>query len=71
MNFKLNKKNTFLIIVIVFQSLSFSQSSKKLDPIDIFDLEHVSSPEISPKGDKVLYQRNFKDIMTDKSLSNI
>ena len=67
----MNKKLTFLITVLVFQSFSFSQSSKKLDPIDIFDLEHVSNPEISPKGDKILYQRNFKDIMTDKSLSNI
>ena len=54
----MNKKLTFLITVLIFQSLSFSQSSKKLDPIDIFDLEHVSNPEISPKGDKILYQRN-------------
>ena len=71
MSFKLNKKISFLIIIIAFQGLSFSQHSKKLDPIDIFALEHISSPEISPTGDKVLYQRNFKDIMTDKSLSNI
>ena len=68
---KLNIKFTFLIILITFQSLSYSQSSKKLDPIDIFDLEYVSNPKISPKGDMILYQRNFKDIMTDKSLSNI
>ena len=71
MIFKLNIKYTFLIILIIFQSLSFSQSSKKLDPIDVFDLEYVSNPKISPKGDMILYQRNFKDIMTDKSLSNI
>tara|TARA_B100000287_G_scaffold62986_1_gene54786 strand:- start:471 stop:2501 length:2031 start_codon:yes stop_codon:yes gene_type:complete len=68
---KLNIKFTFLIILITFQSLSYSQSSKKLDPIDVFDLEYVSNPKISPKGDMILYQRNFKDIMTDKSLSNI
>ena len=71
MIFKLNIKYTFLIILITFQSLSYSQSSKKLDPIDVFDLEYVSNPKISPKGDMILYQRNFKDIMTDKSLSNI
>ena len=28
-------------------------------------------PEISPNGEMVLFQRNFKDIMTDKNLSNI
>ena len=71
MIYKLNIKYTFLIILITFQSLSYSQSSKKLDPIDVFDLEYVSNPKISPKGDMILYQRNFKDIMTDKSLSNI
>ena len=29
------------------------------------------NPQISPSGDKVLYQRNFNDIMTDQSFSNI
>ena len=31
----------------------------------------MSSPQISPKGDKILFLRNFKDIMTDKNLSNL
>ena len=49
----------------------YSQTSKIFEPIDVFDLEYVSNTEISPIGDKVLYQRNFNDIMNDESFSNI
>ena len=57
---------TFLITVNVY-----SQSSNVFKPIDVFDLEYVSNTEISPNGDKILYQRNYNDIMTDESFSNI
>ena len=60
----------FLLISLVSIS-AFSQTSNIFEPIDVFDLEHVSNPQISPNGDKVLYQRNFNDIMTDESFSNI
>ena len=60
------------ILLISLASLSaFSQTSNIFEPIDVFDLEYVSNPQISPSGDKVLYQRNFNDIMTDQSFSNI
>ena len=59
-----------LIILLVSVNL-FSQVSDSFEPIDVFDLEYVSNTEISPDGSKVLYQRNFNDIMTDQSFSNI
>ena len=59
-----------LIIFLVSANL-FSQVSDSFEPIDVFDLEYVSNTEISPDGSKVLYQRNFNDIMTDQSFSNI
>lgn len=61
----------YLIFFFFFSYISFSQSSKKLEPIDIFSLEYVSDPHISPDGKKILYVRNFKDIMTDKNFSNL
>ena len=61
----------FVYIAILSSNLFYSQSNNKLKPIDVFSLEFVSSPEISPDGKKVLYVRNFKDIMTDKNYSNI
>ena len=60
----------FLLISLVSIS-AFSQTSNIFEPIDVFDLEYISNPQISPNGDKVLYQRNFNDIMTDESFSNI
>ena len=62
---------SLFIFLTLFSYDSFSQSSKKLEPIDVFSMEYVSDPRISPDGKKILYVRNFKDIMTDKNYSNI
>ena len=62
-------KNFLLISLVSINA--FSQSSNIFEPINIFDLEYVSNTQISSDGDKVLYQRNFNDIMTDESFSNI
>ena len=67
-------KLTFVNVIFAILLLSFPQlksQSNKFEPIDVFDLEYVSSPSISPDGKKILYVRNFKDIMTDKNFSNI
>jgi acylaminoacyl-peptidase len=60
----------FLLISLVSIN-AFSQSSNIFEPINVFDLEYVSNTQISSNGEKVLYQRNFNDIMTDESFSNI
>tara|TARA_B100001057_G_scaffold143545_1_gene143267 strand:- start:14523 stop:16535 length:2013 start_codon:yes stop_codon:yes gene_type:complete len=60
------------ILLISFIYINaFCQTSNIFEPIDVFDLEYVSNTQISPNGEKVLYQRNFNDIMTDESFSNI
>lgn len=48
-----------------------AQTKSNLELTDIFDYEFVSDPQISPDGSKIIYVRNFKDIMTDKNLSNL
>ncbi|HEY9116375.1 MAG TPA: S9 family peptidase [Roseivirga sp.] len=57
------------LALIVFNG--HAQVSNKLEMLDIFNLEYVSDPQISPDGSKVIYVRNFKDIMTDRNLSNL
>ena len=42
-----------------------------LEPLDVFKLQYISNPQISPDGNSILYERNFKDIMTDSNYSNI
>ena len=67
----MNKSFLKFIPLILFSISLNAQLSKKFEPIDIFDIEYISSPEISPQGDKILFLRNFNDIMTDKNLSNL
>ena len=67
---KSSKSILTLIFLIFFTSVQ-GQISKTFDPIDVFEIEYASDPQISPDGENVLYQRNFKDIMTDRNLSNI
>ncbi|MCH8255572.1 MAG: PD40 domain-containing protein, partial [Gemmatimonadetes bacterium] len=38
---------------------------------DVFELEFASSPEISPDGNRIVFVRNFMDIMTDRPRSNL
>lgn len=39
--------------------------------MDLFDLEYISNPKISPDGSTVIYVRNFKDVMLDRDYSNL
>jgi acylaminoacyl-peptidase len=45
--------------------------SNRLRPIEMFDLETATEPQISPDGSKVVFVRNFSDIMKDKKRSNL
>ncbi len=65
------KSTLILFVLMIFASSSHSQSSDKLELLDVFNLEYVSDPQISPDGKQVVYTRNFKDVMTDKSHSNL
>ncbi len=60
-----------LLLFLFTTTLLLSQTKTNLELTDIFNMEFVSDPQISPDGSQILYVRNFKDIMTDKNLSNI
>lgn len=60
-----------IIILLATISIGYGQVKTNLELIDIFNMEFVSDPQIAPDGSKVLYVRNFKDVMTDRNLSNI
>jgi acylaminoacyl-peptidase len=63
----------FLIAVLVlFVQIELqAQQKTNLELTDLFDLEYISDPQISPDGMKVIYARNFKDIMTDRDYGNL
>jgi dipeptidyl aminopeptidase/acylaminoacyl peptidase len=43
----------------------------RFQPLDVFQVEHASDPRISPDGKRVVYVRNFMDIMKDRRRSNL
>lgn len=69
------KRTIHLFLILFFIQIGYAQDGipaiQKLEPIDVFDLEFISDPQISPDGQHIIYVRNFKDIMTDRNLSNL
>jgi dipeptidyl aminopeptidase/acylaminoacyl peptidase len=61
----------FLILMTLACSMSSAADLKVFDRLDVFGLEWVSSPKISPDGERVVYQRNSMDVMTDKATSRL
>ena len=45
--------------------------NQRLTLEDVFQLEFASSPEISPDGNRIVFVRNFMDIMKDRQRSNL
>ena len=50
METKMKKYFLTLFSIVFFSSAIYAQLSKKFEPIDVFDIEYVSSPEISPQA---------------------
>ncbi len=46
-------------------------TSQRFEPMDVFGLEYASDPRISLDGGRVVYVRNFMDVMSDTRRSNL
>jgi acylaminoacyl-peptidase len=60
---------TFCLILVCVPLVR--AQSNKLTINDIFNLELPTDPQISPDGRRVIYVRQFAEIMTDKRCSNL
>lgn len=67
----MTKQYSILIVLLAIALVGNSQVKTNLELIDIFNMEFVSDPQISPDGSQIVYVRNFKDVMTDRNLSNL
>jgi dipeptidyl aminopeptidase/acylaminoacyl peptidase len=55
------------LLLFMLPALSFTQTVKPvLKPLDVFDLQWVSDPQISPDGRSIAYVRMSFDIKTDR-----
>lgn len=67
-------KFNYYLFCISFVFLSFTlqaQDKPVFSSLDIFELEWVSDPRISPDGQTIVYVRNGMDIMKDQRLSRL
>ncbi len=69
---------TILLFVSFASALSAWQTDDpsaiddtRFRPADIFELEFASDPQISPDGTRIVYTRNFFDIMSDRRQSRL
>ncbi len=64
---------SYLSILFVFFSLqfSFTQNNPAFSSMDVFELEWVSDPQVSPDGEHIVYERKGMDIMEDRRISRI
>ena len=62
----------YLLLFTFFQTISFSQNTSDIFTyLDVFDLQYVSSPQISPDGSEIIYRRMTFDILKDKAVGNL
>ena len=62
---------TFSTVLIFTANLVHAQTKKPFMPLDVFELEWASNPQISPDGSKIVYNRNGMDIMKDRRQSQL
>src|SRR5579871_4572812 len=47
------------------------EKSDRLTAMDVFNLQFAADPQISPDGKRIVYVRQFSDVMNDKRESNL
>jgi dipeptidyl aminopeptidase/acylaminoacyl peptidase len=61
----------FTLFFICFQNAVAQEEKTIFQPLDVFSLEWVSDPQISPNASQIIYRRNGFDIMKDTSRGNL
>lgn len=58
-------------ILIAFESLNAQNQPEAFDYMNVFDLQMVGSPQISPDGNTIIYERHQFDVMSDRRYVNL
>jgi acylaminoacyl-peptidase len=58
-----------LLLIAALPITTFA--AERLSLTDIFQIQTATVPQISPDGKRIVYQRNFADITTDRRYSNL
>lgn len=60
-----------LCFLMFLTSQIIAEEKKAFDPMDVFELEWASDPQVSPDGETIVYVRRSNDIMKDRVRSNL
>ncbi|MBW3543720.1 MAG: S9 family peptidase [Planctomycetes bacterium] len=75
MNPHITRATLGLLVALAATALRADEQSppttSRFQPLDVFSLEYASDPQIAPDGRRVVYVRNFFDIMADRQRSNL
>lgn len=61
----------FLPLCFLFILNTADAQKKAFDYMDVFDLQMVGNPQISPDGETIIYVRHQFDVMTDRRYTNL
>jgi len=64
-------KKFLIVLFLLFSALFIFAQQKHFDYLDIFDLQMVAEPQISPNGEQIIYIRHQFDILEDKRYTNL
>src|SRR5882762_567525 len=60
------------VALAVFQvSAAAEEKSNRLTASDVFNLQYAVDPQISPDGRRIVYVREFSDMLSDRRCSNL
>ncbi len=62
---------TWFTFAVFLTPAGAQEKSDRLTTWDIFNLQYASDPQISPDGHKIVYVREFSDMISDKRYSNL
>ena len=61
----------FALLPVLFWTQESKPNARRLTAEDVFNFELATSPQVSPDGKRIVYTRQFADIMADKRRSNL
>ena len=67
----LNRSVTLFLFLMIFLPLCLYAGDKPFSRMDVFDLQWVQDPRISPDGEMIVYVRSGMDIMKDRRSSSL
>jgi len=58
-------------LVLALAAVPAAAQFETFSSTDVFDLEYAANPQVSPDGERIVYERRSNDIMTDSTRSNL